>query len=207
MYKLSAFTLVLCAALLLSLTAVAQETPVPPAGEFQGEFQPEIMEVVSNTEEYVGATVTLEGTITELVNVKLFVLDDGALLATNQVIVLNNSGQEYPIWVSADQRVRVTGVVHPRRVDGGLEALINRAPVMTEATPQTVEATPDAIEETPEMMDVTPETMDTAPDRSPVLDDRYGYASPLTLDVIPDRLEDWVIIEVTSIENLAHIRE
>lgn len=216
MRKVSVFVLAIVSALVLSLTALAQDpTPLPaePIEATIGEVS--ISDIVGNTDEYVGRTVTLEGNIIELVNVKTFVLDDGALLATNQVIVLNNTGYEYPLWVSADRRARVTGIVHPRTNDGGLNALVSRIeggvttmePIMVTPTAEPmdeVEATPEGMEATPEMMEATatPAPMDTT---MPATD--RAFVNPLSLEVVPERLYDWVIIELVSIEDIIQVVE
>ncbi len=183
MRKLPVYVLTLVAALLLSVTAFAQDaTTVPGTGE--REYRVDIGEIVGNADSYYGSSVSLEGNIIELVNVKTFILDDGAALATNQVIVINNTGYEYPLWVTADNRIRVTGIVHPRTSDGGLDLLMSGGMMAT--TPDS-ETTPEA---TPEM------------EMMPMDDMERGNVNPLTSEVVPERFYDWVILELTSIEDM-----
>lgn len=206
MRKFSVIALAFLAVLTLSLNVAAQDQPVVP----ETGSPADIADVVANTDAYYGTTVTLEGNIVELVNVKLFVLDDGALLATNQVVVVNNTGFEYPIWVSADERVRVTGIVHPRTNDGGMDALVMGEGRMTDPALEPTHdpampletVTPDPAQP----VDVTPAPDMTQPEQPRMMDDML-FVNPLTYDVIPERLHDWVIIELVSIENVLRVVE
>ena len=140
------------------------------------------------------------GNVIELANVKAFVMDDGSLLATNQVLVINNTGRELPLWVYADRRVRVMGVIYPRAIDGGMSELISMSGSLNQPMPV------DPV--------VTQEGMDTTPvvpgSEAPMTDmgmRDMNMVNPLSLEVVPERLQDWVILEIVAIEDLTHIVE
>lgn len=77
-----------------------------------GEIQAFIQELVDDPASFAGETVTVEGVVGQLVNVRAFTLLEDAALGVDGVLVINNSGQPYDVNVSADGRFLVTGVVH-----------------------------------------------------------------------------------------------
>jgi hypothetical protein len=99
----------------------ALEQPTDPAMQQTGEMGVviEMGELTANTEAYYGQVVTVEGNMTEFLNVRAFILDDEALLAENRVLVINNSPASFDITLRPDLWLRVTGVVHPAYNEGG----------------------------------------------------------------------------------------
>ncbi len=71
-----------------------------------------------NAANYYGQTVTVDGNVDELVNIRSFLLGGGGL-NNPQVLVLNNSGHEFDIGLSTDANVRVTGTIYPSYNQGG----------------------------------------------------------------------------------------
>src|SRR5690606_35816341 len=67
---------------------------------------------------------TFEGVVTEMVNIRAFVLGEGAALDDDQVLVLNNSGQEFSIELTRDARVQVTGTIYPAWDQGGWDQVM-----------------------------------------------------------------------------------
>jgi hypothetical protein len=107
----------------LPLTVSAQETtPIPEAPVDVG--PPTLESVTADPATYYGQTVTFEGVVEELVNTRSFVLGEGAALDDDQVLVLNNSGQEFNIGLTRDARVSVTGVIYPAFDQGGWDSLV-----------------------------------------------------------------------------------
>lgn len=81
-------------------------------------------DITGDSATYYGQTVTVEGNVDELVNIRSFLLGEGGL--TNpQLLVLNNSGQEFNIGLTAGARVTVTGVVYPSYSEGGWDQIMS----------------------------------------------------------------------------------
>ena len=115
--------IVLLIILALPLTVSAQEaTPIPEAPVDPG--LPTLESVTADPATYYGQTVMFEGVVAELVNVRSFVLGEGAALDDDQVLVLNNSGQEFNIGLTRDARVSVTGVIYPAFDQGGWDQML-----------------------------------------------------------------------------------
>lgn len=113
---LSAFLLILFT---LPLTVSAQDaTATPPAEDI-----PTLESVTADPALYYGQEVAFEGVVAELVNTRSFVLGEGAAIDDDQVLVLNNSGQEFNIGLTRDARVLVTGVIYPAFDQGGWDQL------------------------------------------------------------------------------------
>lgn len=122
--------------LTLPLAVLAQDaTPtLPPEGQpVEGlpteelppaEGEPNLESVTSDPASYYGQEVTFEGVVTELVNVRSFVLGEGAALDDDQVLVLNNSGHEFSLELTRDARVRVTGTIYPAWDQGGWDQVM-----------------------------------------------------------------------------------
>lgn len=182
---------------LLGLTAVSvAQDPTPPPADVQPAQT--ITDIIGAPENYYGTTVSFEGLVTELVNVKAFVVDDEAFLGTNQVLVINNTGRELPVWITRDARVRVTGIVHPRTSEGGLDALIANSEMnMNMGAPMEVTAEPTVEGAT----DVTPVAPDTTM-VDPMTSEFGNVIQPLSYGVVPERLLDWTIIELVAVEDI-----
>ncbi|MCU0466050.1 MAG: hypothetical protein MUF38_15960 [Anaerolineae bacterium] len=182
---------------LLGLTAVSvAQDPTPPPADVQPAQT--ITDIIGAPENYYGTTVSFEGLVTELVNVKAFVVDDEAFLGTNQVLVINNTGRELPVWITRDARVRVTGIVHPRTSEGGLDALIANSEMnMNMGAPMEVTAEPNVEGAT----DVTPVAPDTTM-VDPMTSEFGNVIQPLSYGVVPERLLDWTIIELVAVEDI-----
>ncbi|MBI5668551.1 MAG: hypothetical protein HZC41_11145 [Chloroflexi bacterium] len=161
--------LLLGAALVLTLLAtgsgftLAQEaTPeatVEPFNRIAGpwELSTSLEDVTADSEAFYGQTITLEGVIETIINVKMLVLGEGAVIDNDQVLVVNTSGQDFDLSVTEGQRVQITGVVHPSwaemndRVDVNAEATAAAGAIGVEATAEaTVEAEIPAAEPTAE---------------------------------------------------------
>jgi hypothetical protein len=155
--------------------------------------------VTGDSEEYYGREVTLEGKIEELVNVRSFVLGEGAILFNSQVLVINNTGREFDLRVMADQWVVLTGVVHPSIDEGGLMGLrtlngdlhMDTSP-MTEATPVT---------EGEAAVTPVPQGEDMAYIPGLYRMEQYDLSNMW----IPERLHRHTIVELTSIESITFV--
>ncbi len=181
---------------------------------------PTLESVTADPATYYGQEVTLEGTISELVNVRSFILDEDALLDNDQLLVINNSGREFDLRVTAGQRVTVTGIVHPNYAEGGLNEISTVGmmdPVDTADTMETpmadmteepmMEATEDLMA-TP-MMEATEDlTADVTltpmadTEMSNGMDDGMYNLSTMT---IRDDLGNYTLLEITSIDSVSYI--
>ncbi|MCU0465152.1 MAG: hypothetical protein MUF38_11355 [Anaerolineae bacterium] len=184
----------------LTTVSIAQDPTPEPIDPTVNAYT--ITDIINSPENYYGSVVNFDGIVSELVNVKAFVVDDEAFLGTNQVLVINNTGSELPVWISRDVRVRVTGVVYPRTSDGGLDQLLanvnmNVQQPMVEATAEDVtDMTPTAPSES-EM-----EAVDPMPNPF-----GQGVVHSLSSAIVPERLVEWTIIELTSIEDVLIIQD
>ncbi len=106
---------------LLSFGVVAAQSTTPEPTP-QGELG--LGDVVGNKTQYYGQSVTVEGTIEEVINVRAFVVGDGATLNDHQLLVIDNSDQPFDIGVRKDQKVRLTGILCPSFNDGGWTQLV-----------------------------------------------------------------------------------
>lgn len=69
-------------------------------------------ELTGGADQYYGQRVSIEGMVHELVNVRTFVLrGEGDDLEGNAVLVVNMSGQQFPLTLTADERVQVAGII------------------------------------------------------------------------------------------------
>lgn len=80
--------------------------------------------VTSEPASFYGQELTLDGVVSELVNIRSFVLGEGAALDDDQVLVLNNSGQEFSIDLTRDASVQVTGTIYPAWDQGGWDQVM-----------------------------------------------------------------------------------
>lgn len=111
MKKLSVF-LIVCLSLALSTVALAQDGNLL------------VGDITGDSAAYYGQQVTVQGNVDELVNIRSFLLGEGGL--TNpQLLVLNNSGQEFNIGLTAGAVVQVTGVVYPSYSEGGWDQVMS----------------------------------------------------------------------------------
>jgi hypothetical protein len=115
--------LILCA---LPFTVLAQEATEVLPGEVQApaEGEPTLESVTADPASYYGQEVTFEGVVAELVNIRSFLLGEGAAIDDDQVLVLNNTGQEFNIGLTKDARVRVTGTIYPAFDQGGWDQIL-----------------------------------------------------------------------------------
>jgi hypothetical protein len=130
---------------------------------------------------YIGQTVTLEGVVDDLLNVRAFILGEGAALDNDQVLVINTSGQEYDVRLTQGARFRVTGLIYPSFANGGLTQVVANALQFPDATAEPMgdaEATAEAI--TPNM----------------------EYSTNLASMIVPDELFNHTILVVSQIEDL-----
>lgn len=105
--------LMLVLTFMLLTVAVSAQDDAADDGLYTGaELQTTIQEVVNNDTELVGQTVTVEGVVSELVNVRAFTLREDAVIDADGVLVINNTGQPFDLNVTADDRFLVTGIVH-----------------------------------------------------------------------------------------------
>lgn len=88
------------------------------------EVEPNLEIVTADPASFYGQEVTFEGVVTEMVNIRAFVLGEGAALDDDQVLVLNNSGQEFSIELTRDARVQVTGTIYPAWDQGGWDQVM-----------------------------------------------------------------------------------
>lgn len=154
------------------------------------EGQVTISDITGDSAAYYGQTVTVDGVITELLNVRAFVISDQNII-DNQLLVVNNTGREFDLRVTAGQRVIVTGIVHPHAAEGGLSQIVSALPGpdtgMTTGTTNTGAAQPEATVDP--AMEVTAEaTVDPAMEATAeVMDDASMQA---TEDPMAEATED-----------------
>jgi hypothetical protein len=121
------FPLLMCLVIGLasSVTIAQQTTPLPNNGEQTTTAT--LDDVAGNAAAYYGQQVTIDGAVVELVNVRAFLMGVAGANGGSQVIVLNNSGQEFNIGLTQGAPVRVTGVVYPSYNGGGFDQIMAEA--------------------------------------------------------------------------------
>lgn len=92
--------------------------------------------VTSDSENWYGQIVTLEGTVQDFVNARIFAVGEDALLDSDQVLVVNNSTIALPPEVMEGARIRVTGRIHPSLVAVEEGAQTDFGALFTEANGQ-----------------------------------------------------------------------
>lgn len=136
----SVLAFALASLFVLAAGAFAQD-PNPTAPPLTGDPDVTISDVTANSEAHYGQRLTLEGNVDELVNIRMFILGEAGLLGANQLLVINNTGQEFPFGLTRDVTVRVTGTIYPHYTEGGFdqlwlmvnpEPMMNQDPVMSE---------------------------------------------------------------------------
>lgn len=190
-----------------------------------------VSDLVNDPDLYVGQTVIIEDAISEYINPQSFLLGADAAIGEARVLVVNTSGEPLPFTMFAGDRVVVTGVVHPSlqmRVDNGEVTLpedrlafrqgytsldINDMGDMTDDIRPTVDpaatvegdmsptADPAATVDpaaTPEGTTDMNMTGDMSAGDMEAVDFYYGGG-------FPERLDGYLIIEVTSIDDLSHL--
>lgn len=91
---------------------MTEVTPVAPLNAGVS-IETTIGEVTANSASFYGQQVRLEGTIDEMLNVRMLVLGEAAILGSNQVLVINNTDTHFDLWVTRGQQMWVTGTVYP----------------------------------------------------------------------------------------------
>ena len=168
--------LLLVSAFLLALTGgalFAQDDPMTGT-------EVTLEEVTANSDTYYGQNVTLTGTIRNFLSGYSFVLAEDAVIDSDAVLVLNNSGQPLPPTFAEGVEVTITGRIHPsfdvvnndpaRRLPsyyeevGGYSAVNTQSMDNTGSTEaqMTPEATPDPNMPTIDPAMVTPTAMTDA---------------------------------------------
>lgn len=192
--KLLPFIMVLVLALaLMSFGAVFAQDATPTLinnGE-NVEILNTLEDITADSSVYFGQPVTVEGVIEELVNVRTFVLGEGAALDDDKVLVINNTGQEFGLNITRDQRVRVTGTIYPSRSSGGFDQIGANSgtnPMMTD----------DAMMTTP-MVDAMADATLTPMMSSGMID----WANfPLR-----DEFNDYTLLLLSSVDEIIYIQE
>src|SRR5690606_9028882 len=132
-------TLFVVVMFLFSSVSFAQDpTPVPtieaeteveapqeaPPGEAVPTNGITLGDVTANSPDYYGQQVTLYGWLVEFVNVRSFIMGEGDPLFDSQVLVINNTPEEFDWSLVAGERVQITGVVMPSFEEGGYDQVI-----------------------------------------------------------------------------------
>lgn len=153
----------------------AETTEADMTGDMHMDGNIDLGELTGNTDAYYGQTVTVEGTVDDLLNVRAFVLGGSGLLSNPQVLVINNSGEEFDVRLTEGARFRVTGVVYPSFADGGLTQVVAN---MNTAEQPMAEATAEA---------------------GPNMD----YTTNLASMIVPDNLFNHTILVISQIQDVA----
>jgi hypothetical protein len=82
-----------------------------------------IADITGDNAPFLGTYVTFSGNVDEVINARMFILGEAATLGSNQVLVINNSGYELPLYVTAGRAVQVTGIVYSAFDQGGFDML------------------------------------------------------------------------------------
>lgn len=72
-----------------------------------------IEDVAANPANYYGQELTLSGTIENFLSPHVFVLGEDAAIDNDQVLVINRSGQVFPMNIMEGTYVTVTGTIYP----------------------------------------------------------------------------------------------
>lgn len=172
--KKTALMAVLLVLLFASVVTAQEVTPVP-----QGEGGVDLEGLTGDPSLYIGQTVSLEGVVEDLVNVRAFVFGEGVAIDNDQVLVVNTSGEEFDIRVTDGSRFIVTGTVYPSFADGGLTQIIARLAEMGELDEGAM-ATVDPMMPMPR-------------------------STNLAEMIVPDALFDYTIVELNSVDALQFV--
>lgn len=186
--------------------AFAQEATEAPSTE-NVEFQTTLEDLTANSADFYGQQVTIEGTIENLLNVRTFVLGEAVAVDNDQVLVINNTGEEFDFRVMDGQMARLTGTVYPSINEGGMGQLMSGT---TDMSVSTVEPGMMATEEmmTPDMA-MTEEMAATAmPTMEPGMTDvdesgRIDFSTML----LPEEYNVYTIIVLDSLDSLTFIEQ
>lgn len=207
-----ALFLVIVALLALPLTVSAQEATAVADGA------PTLESVTADPGSYYGMEVTFEGVVVELVNIRSFVLGEGAAIDDDQVLVLNNSGQEFNIGLTRDARVRVTGTIYPAFDQGGWDQLSQEFSAGGTGMAGTTDTT-GAMTATEEaaMGDMGMEATDEAmaqPTPVPAGNNMGGTTgmggvtlADYPLVVLQDRFPSYTLLVINSVDNISFVED
>jgi|GEM_PF-4810289 len=173
---------------------VAQDPTAVPGAEQTGIIYG-VGDITGDTAPFYGQQVTIEGNVDELVNVRMFVLGEDAVLGASQVLVINNTGQEFPLTLTSGQKARVTGIVYAAFDQAGLEQFPFGMGTNTDMGVQTDMTAQPATTVGQTDMTMQPSTMGTTGFSA---DDMRSVLS----GVIQERFGNFTIIELTSIDTL-----
>lgn len=213
-----------CLAAALSFGVVsAQEATVAPAENVQ--FT--IADIVANKDQYFGHELMTEGVITDLINIRAFVLSDGNGIGSNELLVINNTDREFDLAIKNDQRIRLSGTLYPSFNDGGWDQFVGMNTVngsstgTTDATMMPTTEDMSMLTPTPEMMatgdmleTTTPDLMATEDMSMPTLvpdtmttgtDDMTHMGVDLSQMYIPENLRDHTILVLSSLDTITYI--
>ena len=120
---------------LLAFTSVtlaqdATATPRPQAAQGIPVEGINLESITADAASHYGQQVTIEGVVEEILNVRAFILGEAAELDNDQILVINNTGEEFDLRLTTGARVIITGTIYPSREQGGFEQLISGAPAM-----------------------------------------------------------------------------
>lgn len=250
----------ICALLFFVLGAASLAQDAPPIEDDEADGAT-LESVTADPASFYGQQVTLQGVVAEFINARAFIFGEGAILDNDQVIVINNSPQEFDLRLTLDRRVQITGTALPAVQDNGFEQLqnagmihpvmmsgqptgtdntMNNTTPMPEATTEAdMAATPMAEGTTEADMAATPmaegtteadmtdddDTVQATLEPTPVSEsgtttttpgtttspDMTTMGAPIDLTVmittLMDRYPDYVIIEITSMDQIVFIEE
>ncbi|MEO8396586.1 MAG: hypothetical protein ABI700_26570 [Chloroflexota bacterium] len=207
-HKSLALFLVLIVGLLSFGVVAAQDATATPVSGENVAVEYALNDVIGNKDQYYGQEITTEGTIEDLVNVRAFVLGEGATVGDGQLLVINNSDATFDLAIKNNQRVRLTGTLYPSFNDGGWDQLagantVNGTALM--ATQDMMMATPMATE----MMMATPmatEMMMATPMATEMMGSMVKGAVDLSQMYIPDNLRDHTILVLNSLDTITYIQ-
>jgi hypothetical protein len=168
------FMLVVSATFVVAQDATPEATPAVVAPTPEGGFTLE--NLTADPKSYYGQQVSLEGVVEDMLNVRAFILGEGAPVDNDQVLVINTSGKEFDIRLTKGARFRIIGTVYASFNDGGYAQLIGASG----APP----ATPEAAE--------TQEAGSTTP---------LGMSTDIALMFIPANYRTFTIVAVPAIED------
>lgn len=218
--KSLSFVLGLVMALLSFSVVAAQDATMTPTLGSNVEVRTTLEDLTANSANYLGQQVTLEGVIEELVNVRTFVLGEGAALDDDRVLVINNSGREFDLMIRRDQQVRLLGTVYGSINQGSLTQI--GATLMNTAEPDAMMTTePDIALNTAEpgvmmttepgmttTMEATLEAMPSTP--VPTLNAGVSVNGMNQVDfsqmLLPDEYNDYTIVVLDSLDTITYIQ-
>lgn len=108
-----------------TLVPTLAPTEQPPTGSgVQPAAIVSIQQLIDDPNTYYGMPVALEGDIKDFINSRMFVLNEGAVVDSDELLVVNTSDTNFNPWVVTGRHYQLVGMVHPSYNEmGGLEAL------------------------------------------------------------------------------------